>query len=312
MPRAATLDRNQSALERLEEQQARRVAAAYRQARAEIVDRLISGWTGTDILTPDQAASLLRQLQLLQQVDSRLRALEQELGQIMRGVVNSSSELAIEQMRRELALLPADVRPDNRAMFATINTRMIERFVPVAVQDMRLATGSLSLTIQRELQTGLLQGQSFNQLVRRVMAPEPTGVGTAVWSNGALSAERAVRRAVIASENSAKTEALGEVQREIPQVRKQWMSTISRNTTETCLLAHGQIVDVDEQFTLTGQPRFADHLLAPPAHWNCRSSVVMWHASFESSGLSTQDMRSAARAETRRRENEPERRSRTA
>lgn len=306
MPRASALDRNQSLLERFEEREARRVAAAYNQARREIVDLLITRWSGSATMTPGEAAALLRQLGLLEQIDGRLLELEQVLGDIVWGVVTSSTEMAIDQLRRELDLLPPTLRPDNVATFGTINHRMVERFVPVAMGDMRLATQSLSLTIRRELQTGLIQGESFDKLVRRVMAPEATGPGPAVWRNGALSAERAVRRLVITAENGAKQESIGEVAKAVPEVQKQAVAVIGQNTTDCCLRVHGQIQPVSEPFELEGTPRFADEMMTPAFHWNCRTSIAMWHPLFERSGLTTANMRSSAQAELRKREGKKE------
>ena len=294
--RSTLLDRHATALERVEEAQARQVAAAYRKARQEILDRLVTRWHGTDLLTPEQAASLLRQSGLLQQIDARLLQLEAELGVNLRSIVTSSSELALEQVRQELALLPASLRPGPQ-MFGTINTRMIERFVPVAMQDVQLGTRSLSLTLQRELQTGLIQGQSFDSLVKRVMSATPGDLGVSVWRRGEVSAELATRRLVITAENMSKQAALEEVHQELPEVQKQWISAIGPNTTDCCLRAHGQIQPLDQPFELTGTPRFADQLMSPPGHWNCRSSIALYHPIFERGGLTTANMRKSAAAQ---------------
>ena len=48
---------------------------------------------------------------------------------------------------------------------------------------------------------------------------------------------------------------------------KQAVAAIDERTTECCLLVHGQIVPLDEDFTLTGRPRFADKLQWTPFHW---------------------------------------------
>lgn len=300
--RGVLLARHQTATERAEEREARRVAAAYRKARQEILDRLFSQWTGAETLTPAQAADLVRRLGLLQQIDARLQALEQELGVIVRGIVTASSEQAIEQIRQQLALLPAEMRPEHLLTFAQINTRMVERFVPVAFNDMQLGTRALSLQLQRELQTGLLQGEGFDVLVRRLMAATPTGTGQPVWRNGEVSAERAIRRTVITAENSAKNEAIAEVERQIPEVKKQAIAAIGPTTTDCCLRVHGQIVGVNEPFVLTGTPRFADRMMAPSFHWNCRTSVAMYHPLFEQGGLTTASMVKSAQAEIKKRD----------
>ena len=307
--RRRVIDAHLSTLETFEQRQARLVAAAYRKARQEIVERLISTWPG-GVTTPEQAVQLVRQLGLLQQIDMRLRQLEGEVGGILRGVVTSSSELAIENMRRELSLLPAEIRADfnQQALpFSQINHKMVERFLPVAVNDARLATSALSLQLQQELQTGLLQGQSFDQLVRRMMAVTPTGTGNAVWARGETSAMLMTRRTVIQAENGAKVEAIAEVERAIPEVQKQAIASMGPTTTDCCLRVHGQTQPVSQPFELTGEPRFADRIQYPPFHFNCRTSTAMWHPVMEES-LPTSKLRDDARAELRRREDEPAKR----
>lgn len=293
--RAATYDRNLAALERAENAAAAQVAAAYRQARAEIADSLIQRWPdGAQPSTPGQATQILRKLQLLEQIDARLNQLEAELGTIARGVVRSSTDHAITAIKREMALLPDDLRQPLGDMFGVINQRMVEQFIPVALNDMRLSTQSLGLTLKREIQAGIIQGQGFQPLVRRVLAATPQGQAPNVWPRGQTSAELAMRRLVITSENAAKQETIEQAAEQIPDVQKQLVATIGKDTTDTCLRAHGQIQPVDQPFELTGEPRFADRMMYPSFHWNCRSTVVMYHPSMERSGLTTAEMKKQA------------------
>lgn len=299
--RITVLERNQLALERLEMQAARRSASAYNQARRELASWLIEHWTGTDTMTPAQLADVLRRSNILTQLDARLLQLEREGGVILRDVVRNGSELAVEQVQRELAALPRTLRPDVR-QFSMVETQMVERFVPAAIDELAGARAILGSQLRRELQAGLLQGESFPNLVKRLMAATPTGEGPAVWRNGQLSAERLTRRLVITANNAAKQEALNQVNAQGgTQVRKQWVATIGSRTTETCLRAHGQIQNLDDPFEFTGEPRFARKLMHPPAHWNCRSSIVMWHPYFEQGGLTTVSMRADAAAELAKR-----------
>jgi len=78
---------------------------------------------------------------------------------------------------------------------------------------------------------------------------------------------------------------------------RQWVSTLDERTTDCCLQAHGQIVGMDENFILRGTPRFADEIYTSPAHWYCRSSVVLYNEEFEKIGITTDEMKNAAKAE---------------
>jgi hypothetical protein len=296
------LERNQLLLESAEERAARQVALAYNAARRELVDVLITRWTGPGTLTPDAAVDLLRRLGLLQNIDARLLTLEQELGVILRDSVTSMSELALEQIGRELALLPPSLRP-NLAAFTMIDTAMIEQVVPVVMEEVTGLTTLMRTQLRRELQNGLLQGESFPNLVRRLMAVTPSGEGPAVWANGQLSAERMTRRTVITANNMAKQRQLERVNAAGGvRVQKQWVASIGSKTTDTCLRLHGQIRDVDQPFDVTGEPRFARQVMTAPAHWSCRSSIAMYVPAFEEGAMTTPDMRAAAIAEQNRRE----------
>lgn len=298
MPRSAVLTLNQAAMERAEESIARQVAAAYNQARRELLADLITRWIGPGTLRPEEALDLARRLGLLQAIDARLPQLERQAGGILRGVVSDTEERALEAIGREMALLPSSLRPDLSA-FTRINTAMIERFLSIALGDMQMATQALGGTLRRELQAGLLQGESFPALVARLMATEGS-----VWRNGEVSAERMARRLVIHAENAARTEFIQQAAVGIPELRRQAVAVIAGNTTQTCLAVHGQIVGVDEPFDLHGhEPQFANEMMHSPFHWNCRTAIAAWHPRFEAGAMTTDSMRTSARAElTRRRD----------
>ena len=59
--------------------------------------------------------------------------------------------------------------------------------------------------------------------------------------------------------------------RAMPDAVRQAVAQIDDNTTQTCLNVHGQIVEVDEPFHLTGTPRFADDMHNSPFHRGCRT-----------------------------------------
>jgi hypothetical protein len=79
--------------------------------------------------------------------------------------------------------------------------------------------------------------------------------------------------------------------------QRQAIAAVDENTTNCCLRVHGQVVGFEEKFHLTGTLRFADYVHAPPFHWNCRTVEVLYHSTMEGVGVTTGDMRSAAREE---------------
>lgn len=56
---------------------------------------------------------------------------------------------------------------------------------------------------------------------------------------------------------------------------KQAVAQIDENTTQTCLNVHGQIVDLEGIFTLTGTPRFAGKMSSSPFHRGCRTVQII-------------------------------------
>lgn len=81
----------------------------------------------------------------------------------------------------------------------------------------------------------------------------------------------------------------------------QAVAAIDERTTDCCLRVHGQVQPLDEDFELTGTPRYADHLPHPPFHWYCRSAEALVRPEDVGDDL-TQEMVDAARAELRARE----------
>ena len=294
--RRDTLNRLQALMETAESRSARAIATAYNQARREILAALIDGWTPGRVIRPQDQAALLRQLGLLGQIDARLAQLEQETGLILRGVIDSGADRAYEAIQREIALLPPNLRAQ-AGIFNRINPVMVERFLPLAVDDVADLMSTIRTGLKRELQVGLLQGQSFPDLTRRLLSSTEPGV----WRNGTTSAERLTRRLVIHAENAARTDLIGQAAQRIPGVQKQAVAVMSPETTDCCLRVHGQIRDVDQPFDLDGTPKFADSMMHTPFHWNCRTSITMYHPTFERGGLTTSNMRSSADAERRRR-----------
>lgn len=56
---------------------------------------------------------------------------------------------------------------------------------------------------------------------------------------------------------------------------RQAVAQIDSDTTPTCLNVHGQIVDLEESFTLTGAPRYASKMQSTPFHRGCRTTIAI-------------------------------------
>lgn len=56
---------------------------------------------------------------------------------------------------------------------------------------------------------------------------------------------------------------------------RQAVAAVDERTTECCLRVNGQWQAMGEPFRLTGEPRYADEMQAPPFHYACRTVVAL-------------------------------------
>ena len=64
--------------------------------------------------------------------------------------------------------------------------------------------------------------------------------------------------------------------------QRQAIAAVDGRTTDCCLAVTGQIVNMDEPFHLTAEPRpWGDDVMAPPFHWNCRTSAVLYREQYD-------------------------------
>jgi len=85
------------------------------------------------------------------------------------------------------------------------------------------------------------------------------------------------------------------------EFRRQAIAAIDERTTDCCLRVHGQTVKMDQPFALTGTPRYADKIMAPPFHNYCRTATTLVQRDAVDDEFSG-EMRGAARDELRARE----------
>lgn len=123
------------------------------------------------------------------------------------------------------------------------------------------------------------------------------GERASAWTLGLLAMGTAIASAVWGAWNNARDLIYRELEHSSISYRRQAVAAIDKRTTRCCLAVHGQIVGIDQPFTLTGTPRYASKLMSPPFHWRCRTSVVLYHEAFERVGQSTEQMRRAAKQE---------------
>ncbi len=85
------------------------------------------------------------------------------------------------------------------------------------------------------------------------------------------------------------------------EFKRQAVAALDARTTDCCLRVHGQVVGLEQDFNLTGTPRYASRLRNPPFHWYCRTATALLRAEQADDDL-TQEMLDAASAELDARE----------
>ena len=298
-------------MDRLDAQMTREISKGYAAARRELVglitERRNALYTGT--FTGDKATrlrELARDVGLLQQIEARMKALSEQVAGTAQGAwrdaMAQGQGVSAEELEILLHGLGDDLTLGLGAGSVEFSLQAID-FLSVEIgleESLKALTQSQAQTaavLRAELRQGLLRGDSFDDLVRRLLAANGS-----VFARGRLSAMLGARRNVIAANNGARQVVYDYWGNRIPGLSKQACAAIDENTTDCCLRVHGQVQPVSKPYILTGTPRFADKMMYPGFHWNCRTSSVTYHAAFERGArVTTADMTGAAAAELKAR-----------
>ncbi len=273
----------------------RKVIRAYATALTDIRTRVAARLqTLGDTPTPSQIRSMGNDVMLIRAIEARLAILEDEFVGIFReeipvvarmGILSGSEEVLIIAKALGVELFEFSINP------------LLEPVIESTIQQIPGEIAKFKGAIVAELRAGLSAGEPIPALMRRVFQRTPVDGRSSTFKRGMVSAELLTRRAVVQASNNAKAIYLEETQQQLPQLRKQAVASINGRTSDTCLRVHGQIKPINKPFDLSGTARFARRMMAPPFHWNCRTTVAAYHPVFEEGGVTTADMRREAKQE---------------
>lgn len=98
-------------------------------------------------------------------------------------------------------------------------------------------------------------------------------------TTGLLTPGPVIREATRMITTTAETVKADTITQGVGATQDQWgwqvQAAIDERTTECCLEAHGQVIPLDGQFYLTGEPHYAEYMSKPPFHWYCRSVAAL-------------------------------------
>jgi SPP1 gp7 family putative phage head morphogenesis protein len=137
--------------------------------------------------------------------------------------------------------------------------------------------------IQRQIGVGIIKGESIEQMTSRLMGLGPTldaakeitseGVARGLLSLPRAQANRLVRTEVISAYNQYHIETMKDLSAQINEpVFKRWDSSLDARGCDECRGLDGEIQPEGE--------KFSNGIEMPPAHPNCRCTVVPWMESW--------------------------------
>lgn len=220
-----------------------------------------------------QARRAMASATSLAAVQGILRDLRVALESVMRDLLADATMVGNQQALAELAILGLTVLTTAYNWQAALTAWLAQYDAQAAqVQALYISSGSLAPIIGDATRVG-------------AMTPAPIVNGGTYWLAGAVGGAW-----LMAVGAGLRTTGAPEL------YKRQAVAAIDERTTDCCLQVHGQIVAMEQDFHLTGTPRFADYLRNPPFHWNCRTATCLVHVDNVNDPL-THQMHEAAQAE---------------
>lgn len=214
--------------------------------------------------TTARLKELERELEkLVRDMSARLRG-ELDLKDLVRHEINWQSET----LRASAGFDLDTVVPSPRTVAALV---VRQSFAGLTLDQWfdsfsRATQKNIMIAVQR----GLVEGQTIDQISRRIRGSKQFGYTDGVLNVTRRQAEAITRTVVNHASNSARLEFLKANEDIIKSVK--WVSTLDARTTVICAGLDGKVFPIDKG------PR-------PPAHVNCRSSIVAVLKSARSLGL---------------------------
>jgi len=141
--------------------------------------------------------------------------------------------------------------------------------------------GAAQDRIRSVIRSGVVEGQTIDQMVRRITGTQALQYKDGVMEVSRRGAEALVRTAVNHTANSARNELYGANSDLVKEI--QWVSTLDSRTTILCASLDGKTFPVDSG------PR-------PPAHINCRSTTTPVLKSWKELGINLSEAPEGTRA----------------
>jgi len=264
-------------LERLKAGVVRRIIALLNRVDADLSERLRRNL--------EEASSISRTR--LERILSNVRAINREgyttigraLTEELEAIAGYEPEFQVRMLADEIPVNVSFERPSRAQLQAIVQSRPFQgRYLSEWTDTLR---DSQFARIQSHMRIGMVEGDTIDQLVRRVRGTRARQYRDGVLEIGRRDAQAVVRTAVTHVSSEARDTLYGENLDLIKGV--QWVATLDSRTTLICASRDGQVFPVDDG------PR-------PPAHVGCRSTTAPVMRSWREMGLDLDDAPPGTRA----------------
>lgn len=266
--------RHMIGLQRLSNSEVRKLLALLRRIDARLVGELAKA--GTDIGRARQS-ELLRAVREI--VESAYTDAMGNLHVSLGALAEYEGEYQEDLLRRLIPVRFETALPAPAQLFAAVSARP---FQGKLLKDWYKELEETAFRRMRDsIRLGYAEGRTTDQMIRDLRGTKANGYKDGILEITRRQAEATVRTAVAHTAQVAREEVFKRNSRLIKAV--QWVSTLDGRTSAICRARDGQTYPLDKG------PR-------PPAHPNCRSSVVPVVKSWKELGIDLKQAKSGTRA----------------
>lgn len=235
---------------------------------------------GTDT-GPATTRRLTEMMDTLRVLNSRVyRRFANELEAELIGLAGFEIEDQTASLARILPVEVASVAPTAALLKTIVTATPIDGFLLKPWVD-SMAANRLA-RIEKQLRIGMVEGQTIDQLVRRIRGTKSKAFKDGILEISRRSAETLALTATSTIANAAR-EAVYKKNADLISKLK-WLSTLDSRTSPTCQSRDGKLYDLDKPHP------------TPPAHPRCRSVMIPVTVSFDSLGLEREEYTPGQRA----------------
>ncbi len=251
----------------LERDELVRLAKLYREARVELMARLAES-------APERFTAQHFRATLLQ-IEAGLRAMRERLGAEFVPRIDAAADRGAEQIVEQIAFWEraGDFR---EGAFGRIQLGALQRVQRELLADrfessVETFGREILDDVRRRLGVHMAMRSRWSEMTADVAGKlERSAIAGARWK-----AERIVRTELHHALNAGHQATLESAVATLPDLQRQWDSTLDARTSDICKALNGQVRGLREPWVFNGR-----QIAAPPARPNCRAKILPWRTAW--------------------------------